>query len=370
MANPAGHPAGSGRGPAPLSPPRTNPPGSDDLSVITVLSFLLRYRRMIALTALIFVVAVVIVSLVIPRRYTATASFISQTRRNLTEMSGIAAQIGLLTGANEAGQSPAFYADLVLSDEILLPTVDARYVTPGSPTPRTLAEVYGIDEGNEAKKRDEAVKRLRKKTDAKVVQKTGAVDLKVTAESPQLAFQLLSNMLREINTFNVERRRTQASAERQFTEERLRQARAELRRAEDALEQFYRDNRDRSSPHLSLQQDRLTREVSLRQQLYSTMMQTHEQARIEEVRDTPLISVVKRPAVPVKPDSRNLLVRIIVAFIVGTMIGFVLALLRNGFDQTSAGEAERLRELQRLRSEMLDDLLHPWRSIRRARAAR
>src|SRR3712207_7894583 len=53
----------------------------------------------------------------------------------------------------------------------------------------------------------------------------------------------------------------------------------------------YQRNRDyRNSPELTFQQERLSREVSRVQQLYGRLSEAYEQAKIEEVRDTPVRS--------------------------------------------------------------------------------
>jgi uncharacterized protein involved in exopolysaccharide biosynthesis len=369
VTNPIGHATmGRGGGAQPISredPGRRGAPRDDEMSVIAVLNFLLRYRAMIVSAGLIAMVLVIGISLIVPRHYTAHASFISQTRRPPTDLSGFAAQLGLSGTFTDAGESPPFYADLIVSNEILSPVADHAYTVGNSRTPKRLADIFGIRESSPGLTHEATVRRLRSLATAGVVQKTGAVNLSVRARDAGLSYQLVNAILAELNKFNVERRRTQASAERQFTEQRLAESRDELRQAEDALEQFYRDNRVSSAPHLSLQAERLNREVGLRQQLYSNMMQAYEQARIEEVRDTPLISIVERPTVPVSPDSRNILQRGIIGLVVGIAIGVLLALFRYGVSESGAGEAERLREFQRLRSEMVDDVLHPWRPIRR-----
>jgi uncharacterized protein involved in exopolysaccharide biosynthesis len=109
----------------------------------------------------------------------------------------------------------------------------------------------------------------------------------------------------EVDSFNLKSRQSQASQERRFTEQRLTQAQADKRQAEDELQAFLQRNRDfRSSPQLSFAYDRLADNVSLRQQLYTTLAQSYEQARIEEVRDTPVITIVEPPMLPARPDPR------------------------------------------------------------------
>jgi uncharacterized protein involved in exopolysaccharide biosynthesis len=125
------------------------------------------------------------------------------------------------------------------------------------------------------------------------------VQLREAAVSQAVARALLA----QLDTFNLRTRQTQASSERRFTEGRLAEARAELRGAENDLLAFLQSNRDfRSSPQLTFLYDRLTRDVTLKQQVYTTLAQAFEQARIDEVRDTPVITVVEDPMLPARAD--------------------------------------------------------------------
>lgn len=105
---------------------------------------------------------------------------------------------------------------------------------------------------------------------------------------------------------NQRARQQQASAERRFTASRLREVEADLRNSEAALQAFTERNRDiNHSPALRMAMGRLEREVSLRQQVVTTLAQAVEQAKIEEVRDTPILSILQRPRQPAFPDSRG-----------------------------------------------------------------
>jgi uncharacterized protein involved in exopolysaccharide biosynthesis len=52
---------------------------------------------------------------------------------------------------------------------------------------------------------------------------------------------------------------------------------------------------------------------------------------MEEVRDTPVITVLERPVVPIRPNSRHVMQRLLFALIVGAMVGVFLAFVRSNF---------------------------------------
>ena len=129
------------------------------------------------------------------------------------------------------------------------------------------------------------------------MQKTGVVELEVTAGNPGLAQEINQRLIDLVNEFNLRTRQSQAANERAFTERRLEEVRQELRATEDGLQSFLQRNRDyTNSPALTFQVERLQREVSMRQEVFTTLAQEFQQAKIEEVRDTPVITVVEAPS--------------------------------------------------------------------------
>jgi uncharacterized protein involved in exopolysaccharide biosynthesis len=194
------------------------------------------------------------------------------------------------------------------------------------------------------------------------------VHLSAKFKHADLAEQVNRLLLDLLNRFNLITRQSQASAERKFTEHRLEQVRGELNQAEDVLRSFNQRNREiRNSPELSLQQDRLTREVGLRQQVYSTLAQAYEQAKIEEVRDTPALTVLQTPEIPVKPDSRYIIYLVLGALILGAILGLLIAMAREALSNAKRLGGAELEEFEQLRRATLEDLRHPLRAISRSR---
>ena len=109
-----------------------------------------------------------------------------------------------------------------------------------------------------------------------------------------------------VSHFNLLTRQTRAGAERRFVEARLQEAADSLRLVENRHKAFLQANRDfRNSPQLKFENDRLERDVQFQQQLYTSLAQSFEQARIDEVRNTPVITVLEPPDLPASPDPRK-----------------------------------------------------------------
>jgi uncharacterized protein involved in exopolysaccharide biosynthesis len=167
-----------------------------------------------------------------------------------------------------------------------------------------------------------------------VTKATGVVELSVATEWPSVSPALATALLNGVNDYNQRTRQGQAAAERKFVEERLAVASADLRQAENRLESFLKTNRQfNSSPELTFERERIQRDVVLRQQVFTSLTQAYEDARIREVRDTPVITMFESPSIPTLPEPRGRLSRVFTGF----MLGGVLAALMVFISEAMAG---------------------------------
>lgn len=336
-----------------------------EISFVKLLTVLLRSRGLILAVTLLVTGVTVGATFVTARRYTATASFVPQSRRAPSNISALAAQFGMSVPGGDGSQSPAFYMYLLESREILRPVVARRYAfTPGGDSV-TLGQVYGIEGPTAEFRLDATIDRLRQNISTKTDTRTGVVSATIVAATPRLAYGLASALVDELNRYNLESRQSQAGAERRFAQQRLNEIRTELRSAEGQLQAFLTANRGGASPQLQFDRSRLEREVQLRQELYNSLAQALEQAKIEEVRDTPVITLVDRPFEPTKPESRHLVTRLLLAIIAGSTMGALLAFARAYFRSADTDASDRAVLAMETR-DTLHDLARPWRLFGRA----
>jgi len=350
--------------PSPEIAPPSAVPEYAETSPLELLSTLLRYRRIVVgIPAALFLLTAVI-GLLGPRTYSVSASFIPQSDRgSLSGAASLAAQFGVRVPGINPGETPDFYADLLRSDQLLRAVVLTPYrvIEDDDTLGGTLIDFYQIAESTPERSREAAVRKLRDDLAVSVALKTGMVTLRVKARQGALALQIADRALDLVNAFNLETRQTQAGAERKFIEERLDSAKAELRSAEDRLQRFLQTNRDlRSSPQLAFEYDRLQRDVAMRQQVYTTLEQGYEQARIDEVRNTPVITVVEQPILPARPDGRRLVLKGMLALILGGLLGVMIAFGKEYMRRSREAEPEEVAEYLRLRREAGEDLRRLW----------
>lgn len=369
-------------GRSPLSPNPANQPdirqfvapdsdssrdGEDELRLITVANILLRHRVGIAVFAILLSVAAVLFAAFSPRLYTSNASFLPQGGQPSSPRSGLAAQLGVdLSGSNQ-GASPAFYADLARTRQVLGAVVGARYrLSDGRQAiTGTLVEFFRAPGDDSAHRRDAAIRKLEQALTVTFDARTSVVTVSVKTANAELTRQVADSLLAAVSQFNLERRQSQAGEERRFTEARLAEVRADLRRAEDELQVFLQRNRMLGAADLDAQRDRLVREVSLRQQVYSTLTDAYERAKLEEVRDTPVITVVQSPEAALRADSRRVLTKGVLTFLIGLFLASLVAVLGDRLGRHERLAPNELEQFGELKRSAVGDLKHPLRAMRR-----
>ena len=343
--------------------------GDDRMSLIEMAAVVLRERRLILAAVMLTSTALIVATVLDRPSWTTTVSFMPQgtVDANRSRLQGLAGQFGINIGTAETGQSPQFYAELIRSRTILGAVASREYevadtvglTASGEVRRGHLAALVGIEASNADERREKTVTWLRDD----VVQlttndETSLVELQITVGWPTLAEDIADQIIQAVNEFNLERRQSKAAEERRFVEARLQTAKLELKAAEDSLEAFLQSNRAfQNSPELSFEHDRLFRQVQMRQELFTSLTQAYEQARIEEVRTTPVITVVDQAAAPASPDDEQFIFKAVLGAIFGLMGGVALAFIREYLRRQEREDPEHYTLLRRLWREAKSDFL-------------
>jgi uncharacterized protein involved in exopolysaccharide biosynthesis len=340
---------------------------AEDTSLLGFVNVLLKHRRLIAGCALLATLIFVASALSESRTYTTRVLFTARGAR-AGALAGIAAQYGLTIVGADPSQSIEFYEELLRSSEVLRGVANQQYeVRKGKRVIRgTLPVIYGIHAGSREAEIDLAAVQLRDHVASSSTRRTGVVTYFVSSSYPELTQQLARNIVTQLDYYNTTRRRSQVTAERSFIEERLADSKAALARAEDRVRSFRDANREYGrAPNLVLENARLNRDVNLRQELVTGLSQAYEQARIEEVRDMPAITVFEPPDLPTSPDATYGLRNTLFAAIGGILVGIILAFIRERFYETKAEGSRTFADFATLKSETLRDIGRPWQPIER-----
>ncbi len=255
----------------------------------------------------------------------------------LGNLGDAATQLGLNLGGNGADPS-ALFPKLLRSRGLGLAVLSREYTGEDGQS-RTLFEVLGVDEADERRRQERALRRfhsgvLRYGHD----RKSGVSSVAVEMEDPVVAAAVANDLIDELDQRSREIKLEQAQNQVDFVSERVAAIAVDLAKSEERLREFRSANRQTGgSPTLMLEEARHMRDVELNQQLFITLKAQQEIALIEEGRNTPLIAVIDRAVVPVRrhaPDRAGIM-----------LSGFFLSLI--------LGAAAAV-------------VLHQWTTVRRA----
>lgn len=303
----------------------------DEIDLTQAVSAVLKRWRIALLIPCLATLVGVLIALVIPRTYSATATFVPEqqpSNRLPAGVAGIAGQLGIVLGG-QPSESPRFYAELSRSPTLLTRVLLARYPDPereGPPQGKsfTLLELLRAKGRNAADSLQRGLRKLTALVDVRADNQTNIVRLTVTTHYPSLAADVANRIVALLNEFNTETRQSQARERRKFVEAQLTAEQGELRRREDDLRAFYERNRSwEQAPQLRFEEGRLRRQLEVQQEIYLTLRREFESARIEEVNDTPVITVIDPAIPPARPSRPKLVTWMLVAFTLGVIGAFV-----------------------------------------------
>jgi len=352
---------------------------AEPASLLRLVNVILRHRRIVIGLPILLATIVCSFTLLRSRTWTASASFSPSESQaaQMGQLAGIAAQFGFSIPMAASGESPEFYVALLRSGAIRRSAVRSTYRMVDGTEPDTtwitgdLVELFEIRGRSEEGRLEGAVEQLGRRISVGTSPETGIVRLSVQTKWPELSVQIGRRLLDLVNEFNLQTRQSQAHAEREFVTLRLVEARADLAVAEESLQGFLQSNRRiENSPQLGFERDRLQRVVTLRQEVVISLAQALEQAKIEEVRNTPLITIIEEPYAPARPDRRRLIMKGLVSLALGLFLGIVAAFIIEFMAASRDRDPQRYAEFRQLAADTKQDARSMWSGVRRRSASR
>lgn len=273
-----------------------------------VLLLLAGSRKLILRTTIAVALVTAIVNyFVLPLRFSATASLLPEGSDDRLSAFGDVAGIAELAGLNISSPDVVrLYPAVAMSETVLRRVIERSYSLPGHADRGTLYVYYELTDLLPAEALDGALRELRQNIGVTFDTKTNIVTLALTAGDPALAADILNGLLEELDGFMREERVTKASGRRTWIETRLAEVEERMKKAEASLQHFRETNRRiADSPSLVMRDRALSREVEMNVALFIELKKQYEIARIEEIRNTPVVSVLDHARPPVKKSGPN-----------------------------------------------------------------
>jgi len=253
-----------------------------------------RWKALVGIPLTAGVIAVV-GSFLVPNEYEGVAIFspAEDVSSSLPgNLASIAAQFGV--NAPTAGYNVYYFAQVSRSRETLrLVALDTIEV--GGERLAVL-DLMRVGPGSAEERVDRAIVELTDVIRVRTDDQAELVTLRARARTPALATALVISALDALNAVTTASIQRSGSAERRFAMAQADSARQALREAEDGLRDFYLANRSiAASPTLQAEEARLRRQIQIRQDLYITLVNQAEAAKLREIKNTPAIAVVQPP---------------------------------------------------------------------------
>ena len=292
-------------------------PGPEPLTLALWTAGVLNRWRTVVVSMIVILVLAVVAALVLPPVYRVNVSFAPNPTSSSKlggalsslgsgALSGIASGMGIggSIGADPT-ESPAFYAELMQSRELLTRLLLTRFKDPRTSNPTDsarLVDIMKLNSDNPRRRVELGVKSLEKSMTIEADPKTNLVKIALTNRYAPIAASEANTALALVNEFNLEQRTSRARAKRVYLEGRTAQAKTDLVKAQGRYRDFLSGNRQwRTSPTLSSDEETLRRNEDVASDQYLSLEKEVESARLDEFNDAALITVVDSAVTPVKP---------------------------------------------------------------------
>ena len=283
-------------------------------------------------------VAALLAAVLLPPVYEAHGSFVTSSSSSkvggmlggsgVSGLQGVASQLGISSGGDPS-ESPNFYVKLIQSEDLRRRLLNSRFHDPRSTSPRDsarLIDILRIRNSDSVRRMEIGLKQMQKAISTDFDLKTNVVDVVAKARWSELAAAIANRTIELVDSFNHEQRVTRARSRRVFMQTRLDSAKIQLQQEEEKQRFFYEQNRQwRSSPQLVFEEGRLHRNVDVATNLFLQLQSQFEAARLDEINDAAVITVVDPPHAPHKAQWPRYWLLLASAVAVGGLFGVMIA---------------------------------------------
>ncbi len=265
---------------------------------------------------------------------------------NKPSLMGQLGDIASLAGVDVGNSAPTEIYEMILKSETVMENAFyKKYTTQKYPTQVNLVEYYDLskrDDLDSSKIERDLFLRLRERfiknsLKTSVDRFTKVLTIQVTLRESQLSADVVNNLVFSLDEFVREKRKSYAIEQRQYIEKRRHQVSDSLMAAEERLKLFKLSNKSySSSPELLLESTRLMRTIETNSAVLYELTKQYELAKIEEIKDTPVINVQELARDPIQKEGpRKLLLLaffiVISLFFSGTYFIYEAEIWKVGF---------------------------------------
>lgn len=267
------------------------------------------------------------ISLILQESFLATTVILPETDKSKLSSLGGLSDLASLAGVNVGGDGSLvkLYPTILKSEAVLKNVINNKYQTREFSKLVNLIEYWEIDAKTPELQYEIALKYLREELQVSMDNKTSVITMTISMPEPQFAADILNRVASELDQFIRNKRTTGAGEQRKFVEGRLIEVKQDLTNSENSLKEFREKNRQVLSPQLLLEQERLIRDVQINATIYTELRKQFEIAKIEEVKNVPVINIMDPARAPAKRDEPKRTVIVLTVFFLSILgsVGYI-----------------------------------------------
>jgi uncharacterized protein involved in exopolysaccharide biosynthesis len=358
-------------------------PAPEDATFVDYLRGVIRRAPWIALNTFFVGAVAAVVALLLPHWYLASGSYLPAVEERST--------FSVTALLREAAIPGAGLSDQVQAGDLSVALLRSRHLR------APLVETFGLKERYKTKTMEDALAELDTHSSYFVGQE-GLVTVLIEDRDPEIAARMVNQSIELLDKFNAEQRMTRGQRTRMFVERELAATETTLRAAEDSLRQYQSqtklgplsaemesavgtsaellgrklqleialgmrsnvlregneelrrlrselveiDRKLAELPALGLEHARLMRDLKVRESVYTFLRTEYEQAKIQEARDTPSLTVVDRAYPPIRRHRPQRTMIAVSASGVAALLGTLVALVLTWRDLLPADDRRRV----------------------------
>ena len=279
----------------------------------------------------------------------------SSSSSSLSQALGMASQFGIKIPGSQVEQKWV-YPEILNSKTLYRAVLNKKFNTIEFGENKRLLQI--LTHGNEPPSFseeiliDKAIRILSDMVNITENVKRGIFTISVDASEPLLSSQINNAIINGLQIHQQKTNKNKTYKTRVFIEQRISKAKSDLESKEESLKDFRsRNRRIENSPALKLEQERLSREVSVLTGVYTTLMQQLEITKIEELKESDYVVVIDPPYTPVSRHSPNRKLVVIVTGIFGLFLGIFISLIRE-FRNSLISENDELNKLKEIKNSL------------------
>lgn len=347
---------------------------SEEIDLVEVIQLMWEKRSVIFKTIAAFFVLGLFIIFLSPKEYKSEVTLLVETASSNAGVSGLLQQFGGFAGLGNLGSmednalTPELYPDIIKSTPFLLKVLNARLTDEKHDTTLTtyafldrytrmgLGEVIisytiglpykiiGLFRGKSKEpdtittnvkeegpvrlsaKLSDIAHDLSQRIEAKEGESPNILLVSVEMQDPLLAAQLTDTVVKNLTAYIIDYRTQKAKHDLEFVYGSYLEAEKRLHQAQRALASFKDRNMNVISASAQITEQNLQSDYTLAFNLYNTLAQQLEQAKLKVQEKTPVFKVVEPAKVPLGRFSPKAGIILITMFFLGGFLGFGIVL--------------------------------------------